>query len=311
MIKPQRLFRFIQRPEYFLRPSQIWRRMRRASLSARNEVRLAWGLPVEVHLESHIGEDILNHGIHDRIVPEAICRLLDSGEQAIDVGANVGQNTSMMALAVGQLGRVTAFEPGALAWSILTRNVERWSGYDLAPIDLVRKGVSSRSGTGLLHAANDLGGFTLEDAPPGDGRVLVEGTLGADIELTTLDAFLPEGRKAALMKIDVEGHELAVLEGARQILGEKCIRDIVFEDFQPQPSPVTLLLESAGYTVLYLYSGWRKPWLVTIEECETWERRAHSEPNFLATTDPERAHARFKEAGWKSLRVRARRDSGR
>ena len=129
--------------------------------------------------------------------------------------------------------------------------------------------------------------------------------------MTTLDAFLPEGRKAGLMKIDVEGHELAVLEGAGQILARQCIRDIVFEDFQPQPSPVTLLLESAGYMVFHLYPGWRKPWLVTIEECETLRRGAHSAWNFLATNDPERARARFKEAGWKSLRVQARRDSGR
>jgi FkbM family methyltransferase len=302
-MNPHRLFQFMQRPEYFFRPSQAWRRLRRDSLFARNEVRLAWGLPVEVYLASHIGHDIWNYGTHDRIVPEAICRLIDPGEQAIDIGANLGQNASMMALAAGRFGRVTAFEPGALAWSILTRNVEKWKDYNLAAIVPVRKGVSSRSGTALLRATEDLGGFTLEDAPPG---VLVQGGPAAEIELTTLDAFLPEGEKAGLMKIDVEGHELAVLQGAGQVLANQRVRDIVFEDFQPQPSPVTRLLRGAGYSVFYLYPGWFSPKLVGVEESGPLLRQAHSEPNFLATANPQRALARFQPAGWKSLRIQAR-----
>jgi len=304
MTAPLRFWRCVQRPEYFFRPSQIWRRLRRNSFSG-SEVWLAWGLPVEVDLFSMAGGDIWNLGIHDRIVPEAICRLLDSGERAFDIGSHAGQNASMMALAAGPLGRVTAFEPADRAWHMLSRSVEKWRAYRLAPIDPIRKGVGSRSGTQVLHETGDPGGFTLQAAPVGVNRFL-EGKPGAEIEITALDPYLSGSQTAGLIKIDVEGHELAVLEGASRILAGRRVRDIVFEDFGRQPSPVTLRLESAGYAVFYLYPGWSKPKLVPVGQSGKWLRRAMSEPNFLATADPERARARFRAPGWKSLRMRAR-----
>jgi FkbM family methyltransferase len=303
MTAPLRLWRCIQRPEYFFRPSQIWRRLRRASFSA-SEVRLAWGLPIEVDFFSQPGSDMWNLGVHDRVVPETICRLLDPGERAFDIGAHSGQNASLMALIAGPLGRVTAFEPADRHCRRLRRSIERWRAYDLAPIELVAKGVSSRSGTGILHDTQDSGGLTLEAAPT-PGTQFLAGQPGTEVELTILDGFLPEGETAALIKIDVEGHELAVLEGAGRIIGGRRVRDVLFEDFGRQPSPVTLRLESAGYTVFYVYAGWSRPVLVPLAESKEWRRRAKSEPNFLATTAPERAEARFRERGWKCLRMRA------
>ena len=93
-----KVLRAIERPEYFFRPSQIWRKLRKNSLFAGQAVQLAWGLPVEVDIGSHVGIDILNLGVYDRVVAEAICRLSDTGEPAFDIGANIGQNASMMAL---------------------------------------------------------------------------------------------------------------------------------------------------------------------------------------------------------------------
>ena len=290
----------IKRPEYVLRPRQLWRRLRRDAILARNQVRLAWELPIEVALPSHVGTDIRNLGIYDRVVAEAICRLLDDGEQAFDIGANIGQNVSLMALMAGKRGRAVAFEPGPRAWSILSRNLEAWSQYDLAPIAAVQKAVSSRIGTARLHEYVDIGQCSLEDHPPGE-RTPLEGS-GVEIELTTLDSFVPSGADVGLIKIDVEGHELSVLEGARRLLEQKRIRDIVFEDFPEQPSPVTLCLQAAGYVVFWLATTWSKPVLGTLKE------RASSVievPNFLGTLDPDRALARFQSTGWRCLRVRA------
>src|SRR5258708_3175620 len=55
-------------------------------------------LPVEFDRRSPVGVDILNLGVYDRVVPEAIYRLSDAGEIALDIGANIRQNASMMAL---------------------------------------------------------------------------------------------------------------------------------------------------------------------------------------------------------------------
>jgi FkbM family methyltransferase len=297
--QPMKPLKAIGRPEYLFNLPQIWRRLRKASLFARNAVQLAWGLPVEVDPNSNVGLDIINIGLHDRVVSEAICRLLDSGEEAFDIGANIGQNASVMALTVGQRGRVVAFEPGPVAWGMLTRNVKNWAPYDLAPITLVRKGLSSRIGEGLLHESLDLGGFSLEESAPGPPRIAPEGARGIKIELTTLDSFISHPSEIGLVKIDVEGHELAVLEGAARMLKQKLARDIVFEDFHPQPSPATLRLRAAGYDVFGLFQAWHKPILLPAKLGNP------SVTNFLATRDPKRARTRFEGTGWKCLRLRA------
>jgi FkbM family methyltransferase len=296
----------IRRPEYLLRPRQVWRRLCKRSLCARNALRLAWELPVRVDPVSHIGVDVINIGMHDRVVPEAICRLLEAGEHGVDVGANIGQNASIMALVSGSRGRVTAFEPSPAAWDFLTGNVASWAPYDLAPIQLVRKGLSSQIGTGLLRDVGDLGGYSLEEETPFLPRIVHAGAHKFEIELTTLDALASEMGEIRLMKIDVEGHELAVLEGAARILTQKLVRDVVFEDFHPQPSAVTRFLEAAGYVVFGLVPAWHKPTLLTLEE-RSKVARLESETNFLATREPERAISRFESAGWKCLRAKARR----
>ena len=296
-----RPFKAIRRPEYFFNPRQIWRRLWRHSLFEGNAIRLAWGLPVEVDPISGVGLDIINIGVSDRVVAEAIWRLLDPGETAFDIGANIGQNASIMALVVGPRGRVVAFEPGPAAWSILTRNVQSWAPYDLAPITVVRQGLSSQIGEGLLHEAIDLGGFSLEDQPPGPKRIAPEGARGIKVELTTLDAFVSQPTEIGLMKMDVEGHELAVLDGSARILEQRLVRDIIFEDFYPQPSPVTLRLQAARYEVFALSPAWHRPILVPLQLSDK------SLINFLATRDPDRARARFEADGWRCLRLRAQR----
>jgi FkbM family methyltransferase len=142
---------------------------------------------------------------------------------------------------------------------MLTRSVESWAPYDLAPITVVRKGLSSRIGDGVLRESLDLGGFSLEDQAPSEVMIAPEHSRGIKVELTTLDDFVWEQpTEIGLIKIDVEGHELAVLEGSTRTLEQRLARDIIFEDFSPQPSPVTLLLQQAGYEVLALLPTWRK-----------------------------------------------------
>ena len=298
-----RVFRALTRPEYFFRPRQMWLRLRRSALPA-DEARTAWGLPVATGESSLISVDICNIGLHDRIVPEAICRLLDAGERALDLGANIGQNSSMMALAAGPLGRVTAFEPGERAANLLLRSVAKWTAFDVAAVGVVRKGVSSRKGTGMLHQFDDLGGATLE-AAGATGEPIDPHQPAAEIELTTLDEVLPGSETAGLIKMDVEGHELAVLEGGASVLQQHRVRDIVYEDFGKQPTAVRERLESLGYTVFYLFPAWGRPILVPIGESGPWLQRARSEPNFLATIDPQRAVQRFRPRGWRCLRLRA------
>ncbi len=298
----------LRRPEYVLRPGQVWRRLRRNSLLRRDGAKLAWGLPVAVDPTSNVGKDILNIGVHDRVVPEVLYRLIDAGELAVDAGANIGQNCAIMALAATPRGRVLAFEPNPDSLRLLTRNVERWRGYELAPIVIEPRGLSCRTGTAPMYAGSDLGGHSLE---PFAAPEVVEGhrapaDVGStlEVEVIRLDACLADETNVGVLKIDVEGHEASVLEGARRLLVEGRVRDVVFEDYAPQPSRPVRMLESCGYTVYAIVAGPCRPLVLDLHERK--QRYAHRSPNFLGTRSPARARARLAQFGWHCLRVRAR-----
>lgn len=290
----------IARPQYLFNPRQVWRRLRRRQLLAQDRVMLAWALPIRVQPTCLIATDIKNVGVFDMIVAEAICRLLDPGERAVDVGANIGQNTSIMALVAGPTGAVAAFEPHPGVWETLSANVERWRRYELATIQTFRQGLSSVSGTAYLNEPDGFdrnqGGATLVATAQPAQRHLVE--------VTTLDRAVPPGVDVGLVKIDVEGHEEAVLLGAQRLLGERRVRDILFEALEDDPRAARHL-EQAGYTVFRLRTRMLRPRLIP------WPQHVprgtdRLPRNYLATRMPERACQRFEPFGWRCLRLRAR-----
>jgi FkbM family methyltransferase len=87
-----------------------------------------------------------------RIVTEAISRLLDRGEVAVDAGANIGYMTSPMALRVGPPGLVLAFEPHSDVFAELSHNAEDWArDPGVGRISLHRVALSSRPERGMLR----------------------------------------------------------------------------------------------------------------------------------------------------------------
>jgi hypothetical protein len=100
-------------------------------------------------------------------------------------------------------------------------------------------------------------------------------------------------------KIDVEGHEPAVLRGASQALAEHRIRDIVYEAHAGYPDEVSGLLEHEGYHVFAVGSGFFGPRCQPASDgpvAARWES-----PSFLATLDSDRALARLQPRGWRVL----------
>ena len=116
------------KPEYVFRPSQIIRRLQREFQIAREseEVVLPWGLPIRVFPNETIGSCIWRTGVHDLVASEALWRLLDPGETAVDIGANIGYMTGLMARRAGPRGRVIALEPHPDIFAELQRNVGEW-----------------------------------------------------------------------------------------------------------------------------------------------------------------------------------------
>src|SRR6266436_10220417 len=98
-----RFIEYIDKPEYLYQPAQALKRLTRL-LSAEPdsaEVVLPWGLRMRIRPREDLGRELWHKGIYDLTLCEALWRLLDRGESAIDVGANVGYTSGLMAARSG------------------------------------------------------------------------------------------------------------------------------------------------------------------------------------------------------------------
>jgi FkbM family methyltransferase len=244
-----------------------------------------------------MGIDTFNRGVFDRVVPEVIFRLLDSSEIGVDVGAYVGQNTSAMALATGSSGRVIAFEPHPRISQILQQNCESWCVYSqLAPISVQQMALSDQAGEATLSEPIDFeenqGSSTLNSSTNTQNEY--------SVPLETLDTFFAnESSALGLVKLDVEGHELKVLQGAITLLKAERIRDIIFEELAGETGEAMELLQQHDFHIWGLCSGKLGPYL-----CSSTERPKSFSHNFLASRDKERVEQRMAQRGWNCLRKR-------
>jgi FkbM family methyltransferase len=288
-------------PEYFFRPTQIIVRLKRAFFAPARElepVRLPWGATILIRPAETIGSNIWYYGVFDLIVAEAIDRLLDAGETAIDIGANIGQMTSLMRRKAGEIGNVYAFEPHPEIFAELSANMQLLNNKkQFAPVSLYNLGLSDREGPAEMEIdpnwANNrgLGKIATPNAKLGI-RTL-------KIQLDRLDKILGPDSKVDLCKMDVEGHELKVAHGAAHLLSEGRIRDIIFEDQNPYPSELQKLFLDGHYTIFSMHHRLLAPLLLPIAKSAPLKGR--DRPDFLATLNPKRAVQRFMRRGWRVL----------
>lgn len=143
-----------------------------------------------------------------------LCRALARrGMVVADIGAHTGYFSRLFARCVGREGRVFAFEPHPQNYDLLVRNT---ATYEM--VDAFELAVSNREGVGLLGETPGASGThfldTIDPQLPDDDRAR-----GVDRKLrvrtTRLDSFFSARRvhEIGLVKIDVEGSEVAVLEG--------------------------------------------------------------------------------------------------
>jgi len=119
------------------------------------------------------------------------------------------------------------------------------------------------------------------------------------VEARTLDDIVA-GQRVGLLKVDVEGHELAVLHGATRALDEGRVRDCVFEETRPYPTDVTEYLQQRSFRLFRVGKRVGGPVLIA-PDAERGADSAWESCSYLATRDPDRAEARFGKPGWLCL----------
>ena len=289
----------LAKPQYFFRPSQIARRLLREFSSTRGleTVALPWKLKIVVDTEDTVGNAIASQGLYDIVTTEVIWRLTEPGDSAIDIGANIGYFTGLLAIRVGKDGRVSAFEPHPRTASLLKRNVESFE-------------TDQRSGRIVIHTialSNSDGEAILDVFPNQENNTsyaflnFQTNHMGIPVKTARLERFLDGSRSTGIVKIDAQWHEEAVLQGAGDYLRSKKIRDIVFEEEAPFPAPSHKILMDAGYSLFWFEEHFRGPRLIQPFSKQR-ERRAYDIlPSYLATIDPRRVERIFSTPGWNCL----------
>lgn len=194
-------------------------------------------------------------GVHERHITDLVQSLVVPGDVCLDVGANIGYFSMMMAERAGARGQVLAFEPVPETFDWLQKNAElaKSQGWHLDPHRLA---VSDRpcmlqiqrNEHSTLHQVKRP---DTEDAPGRD-----------DVRCTSVDEFLKAVDHASikLLKVDVEGHEVPTLTGSLESLRKNRIKNLVIE---VTPGPDAELIDKVlrdlnCRTLCWVNNEWRQ-----------------------------------------------------
>lgn len=200
----------------------------------------------------------------------------EPGSVAIDVGANIGNHSVYLGSFVSDL--VLAVEPNPAVLPVLRGNIAR----NAANVVLYECAVGEAEAFGRVVMPD-----TAVDNM-GMARIAVSGPATDAVPLRTVDALLADLRRAKpaagrvlLMKIDVEGMELAVLKGSRETLARERPHLFVEAWSQTELDALREYLAGLGYVVLTRWAAtpvyhfaWRPGLLLRLRiAAYTWPRR--------------------------------------
>ena len=176
---------------------------------------------------------------HDQNLLPRILPHLKKGDVVIDAGGLVGDHTITYARAVGQNGKVYAFEPSADSFKCLQYNMR-----DFANTICLQVGLGSE--------------------PKRVDMILVEGNEGMNymasgdsVEIVTLDSMSLD--RVNFIKIDVEGYELDILKGATETIKKFKpkmlieINQMALERMNLKREDIFQFLDEHGYAYANIY----------------------------------------------------------
>ena len=177
-------------------------------------VRLASGEYLCVDTTTFEGLGYILGWEHEADVIRVFRTFLTQRSVVLDIGANFGLYTALSASIVRNHGRLYTFEGNPRLFRSLQRTIVANDLYFNHNIFLANVLVSSESGRGVLHYSTNLpSGGTMSDVQLCGGE-----QRAVEVEMTTIDDFLPSDLTVDLAKIDVEGHEPMVLRGMEKTI---------------------------------------------------------------------------------------------
>jgi len=184
------------------------------------------GSKMWIELSSPSAIDMI-YGTYEHDTVQVFQELVQPGMTVVDVGAHVGFYTLLAARLVGTNGRVYAFEPNPEVYNILVRNIQI-NGYREI-VRAVPKGVSNEKRTVSLYVSRERSDEASFYSQESVDNACIE------VETVRLDEFFADEGwpKVDLVKIDVEGAEVEVLEGMRELTSRNKDLKVIVE-FNPK-----------------------------------------------------------------------------
>lgn len=237
------------------------------------------GIAENVHDEGHKmyvdPMDSLNLSvdpIFEPLITQFMKTKVQYGDVVIDIGANIGYYTLLLAKLSGPQGTVFAFEPEPENFSLLLKNIEL---NDYKNVIAVQKAVGATTEQAHLF---------LSDDNKGDHRIHgVDSRSSIPIEVITLDEYFSSfDRPVSLLKLDIQGAEPEAIKGMRVFLDKQREVTLVTECWREglEGAGITIgeylsLLEDVGFELFFLRKGGLKKIVSHDEVYEEVEQRSH------------------------------------
>ena len=191
----------------------------------------------------------LNFGQYERAEFDMWKRLVPVGATIADVGANIGWYSAHMA-ATDPTSKIVAFEPVPDSFDALSKTLLH---NQLCNVVAERLAVSNRPGSLTIYVDPTIAGAA--SAHPSVYQDTSDPILAPMVTLDDYSA--PHGLRFDAIKLDVEGGELAVLQGAQRTLAEA--RPVVFvemlrrhtREFGYHPNDIIALMTDNDYRCFY------------------------------------------------------------
>lgn len=232
------------------------------------------GIKVKLNAQEALTLGIVYLGTINKYETKILKTIIKPGDVVIDIGAYVdGWYTLLAAKLTGNKGHVYTFEPHPIYYQRLKENVRL---NRLTNVTLERLGIFNKNGSSVFYEAQ-FGSSIIKSQVVAMTKIKPK---EITIKTTTLDSYVKAKNihHVSLIKIDVEGAEMFVLEGGNRLLRSKNAPDLVVEVFDKQlrhggSSELKLLsyLKRLGYT----------PFMFTANGLSPYKNEQHSTLNLF------------------------------
>jgi FkbM family methyltransferase len=226
--------------------------------------------------QANLAEQLWINPMHRAPALKMFHLLLRSGDKVVDVGANIGDTTLLSSILVGTDGGVTAIEAHPRTFARLEENLR----------------LNNASNVRAVHSAvgHQSGFIDFSDSPLDDMNQVGGGELRVPIR--PLDDILSSTEVIDLLKVDVEGYEKFVFEGATDMLQR--VRFVFFESgeamaqrFGYSISDLLVQVADAGFSMFQLVGA---SGLSPVRDVKSF--KSDSVENFVAARDVDALFAR-------------------